>query len=53
MPRVCTRITRWANFIADSFTPWLTLAVPTNSNMRALALDSVVHKAGLFRFMHL
>ena len=53
MPRVCTRITRCANFMADNFTPWLILGAHTNSNMRALELESVVHEAGLFRLTHL
>lgn len=53
MPRVCTRITLWANFMADSFTPWLTLGAHTNSNIRALESDNVVHEAGLFRLVHL
>ena len=53
MPRVCTRITRCANFMADNFTPWLMLGAHTNSNMRALELESVVHEAGLFRLTHL
>lgn len=39
--------------MADSFTPWLTLGAHTNSNMRALELESVVHETGLLRLMHL
>ena len=39
--------------MADTFTPWLTLGAHTNSNMRALELESVVHEAGLFRLTHL
>ena len=53
MPRVCTRITRCANFMADSFTPRLILGAQTNSSMRALEPESVVHEAGLFRLTHL
>lgn len=52
-PRVCTRITRCANFIAESLIPTLIFEAHRRSMMRDFAAERVFHAAGLLRLVHL
>jgi len=52
-PRVCTRTTRCANFMAESLIPALTFEAHRRSIMRDFAVERVFHAAGLLRLVHL
>jgi hypothetical protein len=52
-PRVCTRTTRCANFIAESLIPTLIFEAHRRSIMRDFTAERVFHAAGLLRLVHL